>query len=78
MGRSTGFGSLVINTHGFKDVSFVQQYQGPGSYRGGAVTVGAGVQGRELYRLANAQNPPVVVVGGECPVSTTVPLHSQI
>ncbi|KAJ3488678.1 hypothetical protein NLJ89_g11589 [Agrocybe chaxingu] len=67
MGRSTGYGSLIINTHSFKSVSFTTQYTGPGSYRGGAVTVGAGIQVRELYRLANARSPPVVVVGGECP-----------
>ncbi|CAA7267512.1 unnamed protein product [Cyclocybe aegerita] len=67
MGRSTGYGSLIINTHSFKSVSFTTQYAGPGSYRGGAVTVGAGIQVRELYRLANARSPPVVVVGGECP-----------
>ncbi|KAJ2913019.1 hypothetical protein MD484_g7393, partial [Candolleomyces efflorescens] len=67
MGRSTGYGSLILNTHSFKDVSFTKSYSGPGSYRGGAVTVGAGIQGRELLRLAHAQNPPVVFVGGECP-----------
>jgi len=68
MGRATGYGALVINTHSFKDVTFVEKYSGPGDWRGGAVTVGAGIQVREVYRLANAQNPPVVVVGGECPV----------
>jgi FAD/FMN-containing dehydrogenase len=68
MGRSTGYGALVINTHSFKDVIFVKEYTGPGDWRGGAVTVGAGIQLRELYRLANGQNPPVIVVGGECPV----------
>ncbi|EJD43860.1 FAD binding domain-containing protein [Auricularia subglabra TFB-10046 SS5] len=67
MGRSTGFGALIINTHSFKQTSFIKSYAGPGSYRGGAVTVGAGIQVRELYRLANQQSPPVVVVGGECP-----------
>ena len=68
MGRSTGYGALVVNTHSFKDVTFMKEYSGPGDWRGGAVTVGAGIQVRELYRLANAQNPPVVVIGGECPV----------
>jgi hypothetical protein len=67
MGRSTGFGSLIINTHSFKDVSFTTKYTGPGSWTGSAATVGAGVQGRELYRQAFAQNPKVVIVGGECP-----------
>ncbi|KZW00741.1 FAD binding domain-containing protein [Exidia glandulosa HHB12029] len=67
MGRSTAFGALVVNTHSFKTVSFTKKYTGPGRYRGGAVTIGAGIQVRELYRLANQQSPPVVVVGGECP-----------
>lgn len=67
MGRSTGFGSLAINTHSFKTVTFVKNYTGGGGYTGSAVTVGAGVQVRELYKLANAQSPKVVVVGGECP-----------
>ncbi|KAF2706589.1 FAD/FMN-containing isoamyl alcohol oxidase-like protein MreA, partial [Pleomassaria siparia CBS 279.74] len=67
MGRSTGFGSLVINTHSFKDVTFVEKYSGPGEWTGSAATVGAGVQGRELYRQAFAQSPKVVIVGGECP-----------
>ncbi|KAG2017799.1 FAD binding domain-containing protein [Coprinopsis cinerea AmutBmut pab1-1] len=67
LGRSTGYGSLAINTHSFKDVKFHKRYTGPGNWRGGAVTVGAGIQGRELWRLANAQNPPVALVTGECP-----------
>jgi len=67
MGRSTGYGSLIINTHSFKEVSFTSKYTGPGSWTGSAATVGAGVQGRELYRQAFAQSPKVVIVGGECP-----------
>lgn len=69
MGRSTGFGSLIINTHSFQDVKFLKKYTGPGDWSGSAAIVGAGVQGRELYRQAFAQKPPVVIVGGECPVS---------
>jgi hypothetical protein len=71
-GRSTGYGSLIINTHSFKDVKFTKQYSGPGDWRGSAATVGAGVQGRELFRQAFAQTPPVVIVGGECPVSSKI------
>jgi hypothetical protein len=67
LGRSSGWGSLAINTHSFKDVSFTKAYSGPGDWKGSAVTIGAGVQARELYRLAFAQSPPVVVIGGECP-----------
>lgn len=69
MGRSTGFGSLIINTHSFQETTFVKKYTGPGNWTGSAATVGAGVQGRALYRKAFAQDPPVVIVGGECPVS---------
>ncbi|KAI1078643.1 FAD-binding domain-containing protein [Whalleya microplaca] len=67
IGRSTGWGSLVINTHSFQDLSFTTKYDGPGHYKGGAVTMGAGVQGSALLGEANAQNPPVAVLTGECP-----------
>lgn len=69
MGRSTGYGALIINTHSFKSVEWIKKYKGPGDWKGSAATVGAGVQGRELYRQAFAQDPKVVIVGGECPVS---------
>ncbi|KAF2269613.1 FAD binding domain-containing protein [Lojkania enalia] len=67
MGRSTGFGSLAINTHNFKDVRFIKKYTGPGDWTGGAVKVGAGIQGRELLRQAFDQSPKVAIVTGECP-----------
>jgi FAD/FMN-containing dehydrogenase len=68
MGRSTGWGALVINTHSFQDVKFVKSWKGgQRGYRGSAVTVGAGVQGRALLREAVTQDPPVTVVTGECP-----------
>jgi hypothetical protein len=44
MGRSTGYGSLAINTHSFKDVEFITKYTGPGGWTGGAVKLGAGIQ----------------------------------
>ncbi|KAF2447677.1 FAD-binding domain-containing protein [Karstenula rhodostoma CBS 690.94] len=65
--RNLRFGSLIINTHSFKDVKFLKTYSGPGNWTGSAAVVGAGVQGRELFRQAFAQKPPVVIVGGECP-----------
>lgn len=68
MGRSTGYQSLIINVHSFKDVTFLKKYDGPGNWNGSAAVVGAAVQGRELYRQAFAQDPKVVIVGGECPV----------
>ncbi|KAH9206006.1 FAD binding domain-containing protein [Leptodontidium sp. 2 PMI_412] len=67
MGRSIASGALAINTHQLKSSSFVKKYTGPGGYTGSAATLGAGIQGRELFRLANQQSPKVVVVGGECP-----------
>ncbi|EAQ82972.1 hypothetical protein CHGG_10790 [Chaetomium globosum CBS 148.51] len=68
MGRSTGWGALVINTHSFQDVEFTKSWAGGScGYKGSAVTVGAGVQGRALLRQAVAQDPPVTVVTGECP-----------
>ncbi|KAJ5014704.1 FAD-linked oxidoreductase ZEB1 [Colletotrichum sp. SAR 10_99] len=67
IGRSVGWGSLIVNTHSFQDITFSDTWAGPGNYTGGTVTVGAGVQGRALLRAANAQNPPVLVVTGECP-----------
>lgn len=68
LGRSTGWGALIINTHSFKDAVFTQSYTGPGDYHGTAVTVGAGIQGGELLKLGSAQNPPVTAVVGECSV----------
>lgn len=68
LGRSVGWGSLVINTHYFQEVAFVDSWSGPGEYKGTAVTIGAGVQARPLLKQAHAQNPPLTVVVGECPV----------
>ncbi|KAF2639858.1 FAD/FMN-containing isoamyl alcohol oxidase-like protein MreA [Massarina eburnea CBS 473.64] len=67
LGRSTGYESLIINTHSFKDVKFIAKYTGPGDWTGTAAVVGAGVQGRELFRQAWNQEPKQVIVGGECP-----------
>ncbi|KAH7021908.1 isoamyl alcohol oxidase [Ilyonectria destructans] len=66
-GRSTGWGTLVINTHSLKDITVHDKWKGPSSYKGGAITIGAGVQGYELMRSAQAHNPPLAVVAGECP-----------
>ncbi|KAF2454444.1 FAD binding domain-containing protein [Lineolata rhizophorae] len=67
MGRSTGYGSLAINTHALNSIEFTSSYDGPGDWTGGAVTLGSGVQHSQLYPAANQLDPPVVVVGGECP-----------
>lgn len=67
IGRSVGWGSLVINTHSFQSVEWINAYTGPGGYTGGAVKIGAGVQGRSILEQGHAQNPPVVIVTGECP-----------
>ncbi|KAK2027942.1 FAD binding domain-containing protein [Colletotrichum zoysiae] len=65
-GRSAGAGSLAINTHNLKDISFVDNYRGPGDYNGPAITIGAGVQGFEISAAAHARDPPQNVVTGEC------------
>ncbi|KAK4667680.1 hypothetical protein QC763_310680 [Podospora pseudopauciseta] len=67
IGRSTGAGSLIINTHSFQDVNWISSYAGPGSYSGPAVTIAAGVQGRSILEQGHAQVPPKVIVTGECP-----------
>ena len=68
---ATGYEALIINTHSFQGTTFLKSYSGPGDYTGTAAVVGAGVQGRALFRKAFAQTPPVVIVGGECPVRCT-------
>ena len=68
LGRSVGWGALVINTHSFQDVSFTNSWSGPGGYKGSAITVGAGVQAIKALQLAHAQKPPKVMVTGECAV----------
>ncbi|GAB1312586.1 hypothetical protein MFIFM68171_02796 [Madurella fahalii] len=67
IGRSTGYGALVINMHSFQDITWIDSYSGPGSYTGGAVTIGAGVQGQTILAAGHARSPPLVVVTGECP-----------
>ena len=66
LGRSVGWGSLVINTHSFKSIKFTDAWTGAGSYNGPAVTVGAGVQARDVLKAANALSPPRIMVTGEC------------
>lgn len=67
IGRSTGYGSLIINTHSFQQIDWIDSYKGPGTYKGGAVTIGAGVQGETILSKGHARSPPLVVVTGECP-----------
>lgn len=65
MGRSTGYGALVINTWRLKDVTLHSTWTGPGGYTGKAVTAGAGVMIHELYDKVWAANQDVLA--GECP-----------
>jgi hypothetical protein len=79
IGRSTGWGALVVNVHSFQDVHFYDTYAGPGpetGYTGSAVSIGAGVQGRSLLTRLHAQKNKQVVVTGECPVSFVSSIHS--
>ncbi|KAL2168717.1 hypothetical protein VTG60DRAFT_6888 [Thermothelomyces hinnuleus] len=66
LGRSVGWGALVINTHSFQDIKFTDSWKGAGNYTGPAVTVGAGVQAFQVLKKANALNPPKIMVTGEC------------
>ncbi|KAK0385136.1 hypothetical protein NLU13_7614 [Sarocladium strictum] len=65
--RSTGYGALIIRTHSFQEIEFIEKYRGPGCYRGRAVKLGAGAQGRNTLREAHAQDPPQAMLTGECP-----------
>ncbi|KAK4167477.1 6-hydroxy-D-nicotine oxidase [Cladorrhinum sp. PSN259] len=68
LGRSTGANSLIINTHSFNEITWINSYSGPGStYTGGAVKLGAGVQAKDILAAGHARNPPKVIVTGECP-----------
>ncbi|OQE00370.1 hypothetical protein PENVUL_c053G00023 [Penicillium vulpinum] len=63
MGKSTGAGGLSIWTHYLKDIKINYNYSSP-HYTGPAVTIGAGVQGEEVYAALHKHN--LVMVGGEC------------
>ncbi|EAW11671.1 FAD-dependent oxidoreductase [Aspergillus clavatus NRRL 1] len=62
LGKSTGAGALSIWTHYLKDIEFVNYTSS--SYTGPAFTMAAGVQGSDIYNVANGRG--LVVVGGEC------------
>ncbi|KAF2703630.1 FAD-binding domain-containing protein [Pleomassaria siparia CBS 279.74] len=62
-GKSTGYGSLSLWTHGLKDILFIDNYADEPSYTGPAIKAGAGVQAFELYKAANDHG--MVVVAGE-------------
>jgi hypothetical protein len=70
LGRSVGWGSLVINTHSFQNIKFTNSWRGACNYTGAAVTVGAGVQAFQVLKQANALKPPKIMVTGECAVSS--------
>ncbi|KAK4167921.1 hypothetical protein QBC43DRAFT_285235 [Cladorrhinum sp. PSN259] len=65
LGRSVGWGSLVINTHSFKTISTTNSWSGPG-YSGSAITAGAGVQAFEALARLNSLSPKKIMVTGEC------------
>ena len=65
MGRSSGWGALVINTHRLKSIQFDGKKLADG-HTGGTVKIGAGVQFQDVYPLAWARN--LDLLGGECPV----------
>ncbi|RAL13378.1 FAD-dependent oxidoreductase [Aspergillus homomorphus CBS 101889] len=63
LGKSTGAGGLSIWTHHMKNITVHNNYTSP-HYTGPAVTIGAGVQGEEVYAALHKYN--LVMVGGEC------------
>ncbi|KAF2724761.1 FAD/FMN-containing isoamyl alcohol oxidase MreA [Polychaeton citri CBS 116435] len=62
-GKSTGAGALGLWMHHLKDISFSSYSDS--HYAGNAIKIGAGVQGFEAYKAADARG--LQVVGGECP-----------
>ena len=66
MGRSVGWGALVINTHRMKGIKFDGKKTSDG-HTGGTVTIGAGVQFSDVYPEAWSRG--LDILGGECPVS---------
>ncbi|RHZ73301.1 hypothetical protein CDV55_103270 [Aspergillus turcosus] len=72
-GKSTGAGALGIWTHHLKDIEFKDWSDE--HYTGKAIKIGAGVQGIEAYRAADAQG--LEVVGGECPTVGLAGGYSQ-
>jgi FAD/FMN-containing dehydrogenase len=69
LGRSVGWGTLVVNTHNLQGMTWINAWNGPGNYTGRAVTVGAGVQARDVLAVGNKRSPPQLFLSGECGVS---------
>lgn len=63
-GRSVGKGALSIWTHGLKEIKYVEKYESS-TYNGPVFTLGAGVQGFELYQAADKYG--VSAMSGICP-----------
>jgi FAD/FMN-containing dehydrogenase len=62
LGRSTGAGALSIWTHKMQNISFSNDFKPQGSNKGvgTTVTIGAGVQLKDLYFAVGQQNQSVV------------------
>lgn len=65
MGRSTGYGALVINTHRLNAIEFSNTCTNCDNHTGGVAKIGAGVMMKDIYDQAWARN--LDVMGGECP-----------
>jgi FAD/FMN-containing dehydrogenase len=73
-GRSTGKDALSIWTHNLKDIRYIADYKSSGAtYSGPVMKIGAGVQGFELYEVADKYG--VSAVSGICPVSVLTLFH---
>lgn len=78
IGRSTGWGGLVIRTHELQDFEFLDSYDGPGDYQGKAITIAAGIQARSILTKAHELEQPQMMLTGECPVSLSFPVKFYI
>ena len=64
LGKSTGAHALAIWTRHLKTIELLQDYQ-DSEYSGPAIKMGAGTEGGEAYRFADANG--LMVVAGNCP-----------
>ncbi|KAK4159965.1 6-hydroxy-D-nicotine oxidase [Cladorrhinum sp. PSN259] len=65
MGRSAGYGALVINTHRLNSIQLSNTCTLCDNHTGGVAKIGAGVMMKDIYAQAWARN--LDVLGGECP-----------
>ncbi|PBK81775.1 FAD-binding domain-containing protein [Armillaria gallica] len=75
LGRSTARNSLLISTHKFQNITFVESFTVSGHSEGSAVTVGTGVPFNTLHRAAKEQGK--IFVGAASATSAAAGGYSQ-